>query len=48
LLAVLHFILVVKQGVTQPYLWLILIIFLLVLRIPPIRHALSGFFTHQE
>jgi len=48
LLAALHFILVVKQGVTEPYLWMILIIFLLVLRLPPIRHFLSGFFTHQE
>jgi methionine sulfoxide reductase heme-binding subunit len=48
LLSALHFILVVKQGVTEPYLWMILIIFLLVLRIPPIRHFLSGFFTHQE
>jgi sulfoxide reductase heme-binding subunit YedZ len=47
LLSALHFILVVKQGVTEPYLWMILIIFLLVLRLPPIRHALSGFFTHQ-
>ena len=46
LLAALHFILVVKQGVTEPYLWMILIIFLLVLRIPPVRHFLSGFFTH--
>lgn len=48
LLAALHFILVVKQGVTEPYLWMILIIFLLVLRLPPVRHALSGFFTHAE
>lgn len=48
LLAALHFILVVKQGVTEPYLWTILIIFLLVLRLPPVRHFLSGFFTHQE
>ncbi len=48
LLAALHFMLVVKQGVTEPYLWMIMIIFLLVLRIPPIRHFLSGFFTHQE
>lgn len=48
LLAALHFILLVKQGVTEPYLWMILIIFLLVLRLPPIRHFLSGFFAHQE
>jgi sulfoxide reductase heme-binding subunit YedZ len=47
-LAALHYILVVKQGVTEPYLWMILIIFLLVLRIPPVRHFLSGFFNHQE
>jgi sulfoxide reductase heme-binding subunit YedZ len=47
-LAALHYILVVKQGVTEPYLWMILILFLLVLRLPPIRHILSGFFTHQE
>lgn len=47
-LAALHFILIVKQGVTEPYLWMILIVFLLVLRLPPIRHFLSGFFTHQE
>jgi methionine sulfoxide reductase heme-binding subunit len=46
LLAAIHFLLVVKQGVTEPYLWLILIIFLLVLRIPPIRRMLSGFFIH--
>jgi len=48
ILSALHFILVVKQGVTEPYLWAILIIFLLVLRLPPIRHFLSGFFTHAE
>jgi sulfoxide reductase heme-binding subunit YedZ len=48
LLAALHFMLVVKQGVTEPYLWMIMIIFLLVLRIPPIRHFLTGFFTHHE
>jgi methionine sulfoxide reductase heme-binding subunit len=48
LLSAVHFILVVKQGVTEPYLWMILIIFLLVLRIPPIRRFLSGFFTHQD
>lgn len=48
LLAALHYIYVVKQGVTQPYLWLLLIAFLLVLRLPPIRHFLSGFFVHQE
>lgn len=48
LLSALHFILVVKQGVTEPYLWMILILFLLVLRLPPIRHALSGFFIHQN
>jgi sulfoxide reductase heme-binding subunit YedZ len=48
LLAALHFILVVKQGVTEPYLWMILIVFLLVLRLPPIRSFLSGFFTHAE
>jgi sulfoxide reductase heme-binding subunit YedZ len=47
-LAALHYILVVKQGVTEPYLWMILIIFLLILRLPPVRHFLSGFFTHQE
>ncbi len=47
-LAALHYILIVKQGVTQPYLWMIVILFLLVLRLPPIRHFLSGFFTHQE
>ncbi len=48
LLAALHYIFIVKQGVIEPYLWLILIIFLLALRLPPIRHFLSGFFTHQE
>ncbi len=48
ILSVLHFILLVKQGVTEPYLWMILIIFLLVIRLPPIRHFLSGFFVHQE
>jgi methionine sulfoxide reductase heme-binding subunit len=48
LLSALHFILVVKQGVTEPYLWMIVIVFLLILRLPPIRHALSGFFIHQE
>ncbi len=47
-LAALHYILVVKQGVTAPYMWMIAIVFLLVLRLPPIRHFLSGFFTHQE
>lgn len=47
-LAALHYILVVKQGVIEPYLWMILIIFLLILRLPPIRHFLSGFFIHQE
>ena len=44
-LAALHFILVVKQGVTEPYLWMILIIFLLLLRLPFIRRTLSGFFA---
>jgi sulfoxide reductase heme-binding subunit YedZ len=48
LLAGVHYILVVKQGVTQPYLWMILIVFLLLLRLPPIRRFLSGFFTHAE
>jgi sulfoxide reductase heme-binding subunit YedZ len=48
LLAAFHYILVVKQGVSEPYLWMIVIIFLLVLRLPPIRHFLSGFFVHQE
>ena len=48
LLAAIHFLLVVKQGVAEPYLWMILIIFLLVLRIPPIRRMLGGFFTHQQ
>jgi sulfoxide reductase heme-binding subunit YedZ len=47
ILAAVHFILVVKQGVTEPYLWTILIVFLLILRLPPIRRFLSGFFTHQ-
>lgn len=47
-LAALHYILVVKQGVSAPYLWMIVILFLLALRLPPIRHALSGFFTHPE
>jgi sulfoxide reductase heme-binding subunit YedZ len=47
-LAAFHYILVVKQGVIEPYLWMILIIFLLVLRLPPIRHFLSGFFIHQD
>jgi sulfoxide reductase heme-binding subunit YedZ len=47
-LAVFHYILVVKQGVTEPYLWMIIIVFLLVLRLPPIRHFLSGFFVRQE
>lgn len=42
----LHFILGVKQGVTEPYLWMILVLFLLVLRIPPLRRFLSGYFTH--
>jgi len=48
LLAAIHFLLVVKQGVAEPYLWMILVIFLLVLRIPPIRRMLGGFFTHQQ
>ncbi len=48
LLAAFHYVLVVKQGVIEPYLWLILILFLLALRLPPIRHFLSGFFKHQE
>ena len=48
ILAAVHYILVVKQGVIEPYLWLILIVFLLLLRLPPIRHFLSGFFVHQS
>jgi len=48
ILAGLHFILVVKQGVTGPYLWLILIVFLLVLRLPPIRRFLGRFFSRSE
>jgi sulfoxide reductase heme-binding subunit YedZ len=47
ILAVVHYLLVVKSGVIDPYLWLIVIIFLLLLRLPPIRHFLSGFFVHQ-
>jgi len=47
ILAVIHYLLVVKAGVIEPYLWLIVIIFLLALRLPPIRHFLSGFFIHQ-
>ncbi|OGO60539.1 MAG: hypothetical protein A2032_01345 [Chloroflexi bacterium RBG_19FT_COMBO_49_13] len=47
-LAAIHFILVVKQGVTEPYLWVILVVFLLLLRIPSLRRFLSGFFTHAE
>jgi sulfoxide reductase heme-binding subunit YedZ len=47
-LAALHYIMVVKQGVVEPYLWMIVIVFLLVLRLPPIRHFLSGFFIHQD
>ena len=46
LLDALHFILSVKQGVTEPYLWMILVLFLLVLRIPPLRRFLSGYLTH--
>jgi methionine sulfoxide reductase heme-binding subunit len=48
ILAAVHYVWVVKQGVVEPYIWMILIVFLLVLRLPPIRHALSGFFVHQE
>jgi sulfoxide reductase heme-binding subunit YedZ len=48
ILAALHYLWVVKQGVVEPYIWMIVIIFLLVLRLPPIRHALSGFFVHQD
>jgi sulfoxide reductase heme-binding subunit YedZ len=47
ILAVVHYLLVVKSGVIEPYLWLIVIIFLLLLRLPPIRHFFSGFFVHQ-
>jgi methionine sulfoxide reductase heme-binding subunit len=47
ILAALHYVWVVKQGVVEPYIWMIVILFLLVLRLPPIRHALSGFFIHQ-
>jgi sulfoxide reductase heme-binding subunit YedZ len=48
ILAALHYVWVVKQGVVEPYIWMIVILFLLVLRLPPIRHALSGFFIHQD
>jgi sulfoxide reductase heme-binding subunit YedZ len=37
-----HFILTVKQGVIEPYLWMILVILLLVLRIPLIRDFFSS------
>jgi methionine sulfoxide reductase heme-binding subunit len=47
-LDVLHFILGVKQGVVEPYLWMILVLFLLALRIPALRRSLSGYFTHAE
>ncbi len=47
-LVALHFILLVKQGVTEPWLWSILIALLLMMRLPPIRRFLSGFFTHAE
>jgi sulfoxide reductase heme-binding subunit YedZ len=46
-LVALHFVLLVKQGVTEPWIWAILIAFLLLLRLPPIRRFLSGFFTHE-
>ncbi len=48
ILSAVHYVLVVKQGVIEPYLWLVLIAFLLILRLAPIRHFLSGFFSHQE
>lgn len=43
-----HFILVVKQGVLQPYLWMILILFLLVLRLPLVRRNLSSLPSHHK
>ncbi len=43
ILDALHFILSVKQGVLEPYLWLSLIIFLLILRIPAIRRFVGGY-----
>jgi sulfoxide reductase heme-binding subunit YedZ len=43
ILDALHFILSVKQGVLEPYLWMSLIIFLLILRIPAILRFVSGF-----
>lgn len=39
----LHFILSVKQGVLEPYLWLSLIIFLLILRIPAILRLVGSY-----
>jgi sulfoxide reductase heme-binding subunit YedZ len=37
-----HFILSVKQGVIEPYLWMLVILFLLALRIPPLQRFLSS------
>jgi sulfoxide reductase heme-binding subunit YedZ len=43
ILDALHFILSVKQGVLEPYYWMSLIIFLLILRIPAIRRFVGGY-----
>ena len=43
ILDALHFILSVKQGVLEPYLWMSLVVFLLVLRIPGFQRLLSRF-----
>lgn len=48
LLDALHFILSVKQGVLEPYLWMSLVVFLLVLRIPVIQRLFSGFHPQKE
>jgi sulfoxide reductase heme-binding subunit YedZ len=41
-----HFILLVKQGVIEPYLWMILILFLFVLRIPLVHRNLHALTSH--
>jgi sulfoxide reductase heme-binding subunit YedZ len=48
ILDALHFILSVKQGVLEPYLWISLVVFLLVLRIPVIQRLFSGFHPQKE
>ena len=42
ILAVVHFIWLVKQGVTEPWIWAVVVAFLLLIRLKPIKTWVSS------